>query len=409
MSPAKRDPGAAAPAPRPRKPAAATAAAAGEAPAAIVEPLAAPVVPSTTVEPIPSSDPFDGPPRRVVDRPFIWGATAALGVLLVAMLALAVFSLSGIVFSIFMAAFITVGLDPLVRWLERKGLKRGIAILIVILAILAIAITIIWVVVPVVVEQLRGFISSLPAAVERLEAEGWFDGTNEASNGVIGTVLTTIADAVKDPAFWATLGTGVVKLGLGIASAISSAFFILILTIYFIGTYDVSKEAGYRLVARSHRETFRDYSERILENVGRYLSGMVTLAFMNATFTTILLVATGIPGALLLGIIAFFITVIPLVGTVLTTIIMSIIAFIYDPTAGIIVLILMLIYMQVEAYVLTPKIMSKAVKVPGSVVLISALAGGTLGGLAGALVAIPISAAILLILKGIVMPRKELA
>jgi len=73
------------------------------------------------------------------------------------------------------------------------------------------------------------------------------------------------------------------------------------------------------------------------------------------------------------------------------------------------VLILMLIYMQVEAYVLTPKIMSKAVKVPGSVVLISALAGGTLGGLAGALVAIPISAAILLILKGIVMPRKELA
>jgi predicted PurR-regulated permease PerM len=94
---------------------------------------------------------------------------------------------------------------------------------------------------------------------------------------------------------------------------------------------------------------------------------------------------------------------------VLTTIIMSIIAFIYDPTAGIIVLILMLIYMQVEAYVLTPKIMSKAVKVPGSVVLISALAGGTLGGLAGALVAIPISAAILLILKGIVMPRKELA
>lgn len=405
MSPAKRDPGAATPAARPPKAAAAA--------AAPVDPVAAPATASVAVpdsaEPVAASDPFAGPPRRVIDRPFIWGATAALGVLLVAMLALAVFNLSGLVFSIFMAAFITVGLDPLVRWLERKGLKRGVAILIVILAILAIAVTIIWVVVPVVVDQLRGFISSLPAAIEHLEDEGWFDGTNEASNGVLGTILTTIQDAVQDPAFWAALGTGVVKLGLGIASGISSAFFILILTIYFIGTYDVSKEAAYRLVSRSHRDTFRDYSERILENVGRYLSGMVTLAFMNATFTTILLVVVGIPGALLLGIIAFFITIIPLIGTVLTTIAMSIIAFIYDPTAGLIVLIFMLIYMQVEAYILTPKVMSKAVKVPGSVVLISALAGGTLAGLAGSLVAIPVSAAILLILKGIVMPRKELS
>lgn len=391
MSPAKKDPEATAPAE-----VEAEAAEAAEVAAAAAS--------------IPASEHFEpGPPRRAVDRPFIWGATASLGVLLVAGLALAVFNLSGLVFSIFMAAFITVGLDPLVRWLERKGLKRGIAILIVILAILAIAITIIMVVVPVVIEQLQGFISSLPAAIEQLEAEGWFDGTNEASNGVLGAIFTTIADTVKDPAFWAALTGGLLKLGAGIASGISSAFFILILTIYFIGTYDVSKEAAYRLVARSHRATFRDYSERILENVGRYLSGMVTLAFMNATYTTILLVVTGIPGALLLGIIAFFITVIPLIGTVLTTIAMSIIAFIYDPTAGIIVLIFMLIYMQVEAYIFTPKVMSKAVKVPGSVVLISALAGGTLAGLAGSLVAIPVSAAILLILKGIVMPRKELS
>jgi predicted PurR-regulated permease PerM len=73
------------------------------------------------------------------------------------------------------------------------------------------------------------------------------------------------------------------------------------------------------------------------------------------------------------------------------------------------VLLVMLVYMQVEAYLFTPKVMSKAVQVPGSVVLISALAGGTLFGLAGALIAIPISAGVILIIRELVMPRKELS
>ena len=66
----------------------------------------------------------------------------------------------------------------------------------------------------------------------------------------------------------------------------------------------------------------------------------------------------------------------------------------------------MLVYMQVEAYILTPRVMSKAVQVPGSIVLIAALAGGTLAGLPGALVAIPVAAGILLIIKEVVVPAK---
>ena len=349
------------------------------------------------------------PERRLIDRPVVWGFGVALGLVLAAGLVLALVNLSGLVFSIFMAAFITVGLDPLVRMLERRGMKRGLAILLVILAIVAIAVAVILVVVPVVIEQLGQLRVSLPAAAERLAAEGWFDGTNEASNGVLGAVLSWIATTVQDPAFWAVLAGGVTQIGVGLVSGISGALFILILTIYFIGTYEPTKAALYRLVSRSHRAGFVDYAERILGNVGRYLSGMVTLAFLNATYSTIQLVAVGVPGALLIGLIAFFITIIPLIGTVLTTIALSIIAFIYSPTAGLIVLVLMLIYMQVEAYVLTPKVMSKAVKVPGSVVLISAIAGGTLFGLPGALVAIPVSAGIILIVTEVVMPRKELA
>ena len=344
---------------------------------------------------------------RATDRPVRWGFLVALGILGAVALATVLFNLSGIVFSIFMAAFITVGLDPVVRWLQGRGLSRVWAIVTVIILVVALLVTIVWLVIPVLVQQVELLVTTLPAEIEQLRSEGWFDGTNAASNGVIGTFLQWIATSIHDPAFWTAIGGGVAQIGLDIAAGISSLFFIAVLVLYFIGTYDATKEAMYRLVSRSHRATFVGYAEQILQNVGRYLSGMVLLAFMNATFSTLLLLATGVPAAFLIGIVAFFITLIPLIGTVLTTIAMSIIAFIHSPVSGLIVLILMLIYMQIEAYILTPRVMSKAVKVPGSVVLISALAGGTLFGLPGSLIAIPLSAGIILLIRGVVVPAKE--
>ena len=145
---------------------------------------------------------------------------------------------------------------------------------------------------------------------------------------------------------------------------------------------------------------------RIMQNIGRYLSGMVILAFMNATFSLIILTIAGVEFALVISVGAFFITLIPLIGTVLTTIFMTVFALFTSPQAALIVLISMLIYMQVEAYIFTPRVMSKAVQVPGSLVLISALAGGTLGGLPGALIAIPLAAGILIIIREVVVPAK---
>jgi predicted PurR-regulated permease PerM len=243
--------------------------------------------------------------------------------------------------------------------------------------------------------------------VARLRDEGWFDQMDASSNGVLGQFVSWVQSQAQNPQLWTGLGQGLLGFGLSVIDGVTTGFFIVILTIYFIASYDATKQAAYRLVSRSHRDTFVSYAERILQNFGRYLSGMVVLAFINAVYSVILLVATGVPGAFLIGIAAFFITLIPLIGTVLTTTVMSVLAFIHSPVSGVVVLVLMLIYMQVEAYILTPRVMGKAVQVPGSVVLISALAGSTLFGLPGALVAIPISAGIILIVKELVWPRKE--
>jgi len=340
---------------------------------------------------------------------FAWGYVVTLGVLAAVVTGLALYNLRSIVFSIFFAGFITVGLDPLIRWLQRRHFARGWALFTVILLVVAAIVAVIWLIVPIAVEQISSLAVSIPSQIEALQASGWFDTVDAATNGLLGQALSSINDIISDPKTWAAVGTGVVGFGAAVADAISTGIFTVILTIYFIATYDSTKEAAFRMVAKSHRATFASYTNRILENVGKYLSGMVILAFINSVFSTILLTVVGVPGAFFIGIAAFFITLIPLVGTIITTCVMTVVAFFQSPVSALIVLLVMLVYMQVEAYLFTPKVMSKAVQVPGSVVLISALAGGTLFGLAGALIAIPISAGVILIIRELVMPRKELS
>jgi predicted PurR-regulated permease PerM len=344
-------------------------------------------------------------PRRRSDlhRGYVW----ALGVLGAIATAVALAGLRGLLVSIFLAVFATVGLDPLVRLFQRRGLSRAWALTIVVALIAVLLVAVIWIVIPLVVRQVSVLAVTIPQEIEQLKASDWFAQMDQRSNGVLDAFFGWLSDALTDPAVWAAIANGLVGVGLTLASGLSSAFFMVILVLYFLGSYGSTKAAVYRLVSASHRAAFVGYSERILENVGKYLSAGVTLAFFNSVFSFMLLLVAGVPGAFVIGLAAFFITLIPLIGTVITTVAMTIIALIHSPTSAIIVLIGMLIYMQIEAYVFSPRLMGKAVKVPGSLVFISATAGGALFGLTGALVAIPISAGAVLIIREVVMPQKD--
>lgn len=343
------------------------------------------------------------------EHPVLWGFRVALGLLAAALLALVVVNLSDVLLSVFIAAFVALGLDPLIRWFERHGMSRPSAIVTVLILFIAVVVGIVWILIPPVVEQATSLITNLPGQIKGLQDSGWFEQLNETTNGIAATLATGIGDILSDPNTWATIGGGALAFGASILNAVSTGFFVVVLSIYFIATLDSSKRAIYTLVAASDRAVVVPLAEKIMQSVGKYLSGMVVLAFLNALYSTILLVLTGNPYALILGVIALFVTLIPLIGTVLTTVLMTVVSLFVSPTAALIVFIAMLIYMQVEAYILTPRVMGKAVQVPGTIVLISALAGGTLLGLLGALVAIPISAGILLILREIVIPRQAVS
>ena len=169
----------------------------------------------------------------------------------------------------------------------------------------------------------------------------------------------------------------------------------------------------------SRRPKFASIAEQIFSSVGRYVVGQVGLALVNGVLSFIFLsIATNFGAQLpaVFAFIAFLGSLIPLVGTVSAAVLIVLGQLVLSPVAvpgappiWLIVAIYYLVYMQVEAYVLSPNIMNRAVKVPGVIVVLAALVGGTLLGILGALIAIPVAAAILLIIDQVVVPKQAQA
>ena len=183
---------------------------------------------------------------------------------------------------------------------------------------------------------------------------------------------------------------------------------VLILSLYFLASLQATKRAFYSIVPRSKRAQVIDITEQITKSVGGYVNGIVILALINSVLGFVMMMIVGVPFAGLVAVGVFFLALIPLFGSVLATVLVAGVALFNSPTAAIIAAVYYLIYMQVEAYLLTPRIMNRVVSVPGALVVIGALAGGTLLGLLGALISIPVTAMILMIIKQVWVPRQEL-
>jgi predicted PurR-regulated permease PerM len=336
-------------------------------------------------------------------RGFLFG----LGAIGAGVFAVAAFSLRGVVASILTALFIAIALEPVIARLRKRGVGRPAATAVIAGLLVAVLGAVVLFGLPALQAQAVRLIETLPAQIAALPSQEWFLTLDELTGGALTASLGWFAATLADPQTWLAVSGGLLGFGASVVNGVSAGFFIFVLTLYFIATFESIKGFFYSLIAASRRPGFTEVSDRIIDSVGRYLGGMVVLALMNATYSTILLLIIGVQAAPLIGVAAFFITIIPLIGTVLTTIGITIITLITVPAATIPVLILMLIYMQVEAYVLTPKVMSKAVQVPGSVVLISAMAGASLLGLPGALIGVPVAASIALILREVVVPRRQ--
>lgn len=375
------------------------------APAASVDTVAParPASRPTVVDPIPSTRSF----WTRIDKPFSFGFLLALGGLAAFLLAMTLSNLSTVIIYVAFALFAALGLNPAVQFLERRGLKRVWSVLIVILSLIALLAAALWMIVPVLVEQITQFVKSVPAMAAEFVKSDVYLSLEAQFGDQFQNLYNDIITFITDPGNVISIGGGAVQVGTSIANGVSGIIVVLVLTLYFVAGLPTIKTAMLRLAPARDRERAHDITDQITDSVGGYVQGMVSLAFFNAMFTLIMYLILGLPFPPLMATVAFAVTLIPLVGPVLFWIIGTTIALFSDPTLALIFAAAYLVYMQFEAYVLTPRIMNKAVSVPGSLVVIGALAGGTLLGLLGALVAVPVTASILIIIKQVWIPRQD--
>nr|WP_292830701.1 AI-2E family transporter [Microbacterium sp.] len=344
-----------------------------------------------------------------VNRPFVAGFLLTLGGLAAISLGMAISSLVTVWIYIAFALFVALGLNPLVLRLERHGTKRPWAIVIVYFAFALALTAVLWLIIPTVVRQIAQFISDLPTMIGDFQRTELFGVIVDQFGDQVSVLLAEVQRFLTDPATIATLGGGVLQVGVSIGTTISGIIIIIVLSLYFLASLPQIKQAFYQLLPARSRVLAADLTEQITDSVGGYLGGMVVLAFSNAVLTFILFTVLSLPFPALLAVTAFCITIIPLVGTVLFWAIGSVVALFASPVAALVFAGIYLLYMQLEAYVLTPRVMNRAISVPGSLVVIGALIGGTLMGLLGALVAIPVTASILLLIKNVFIPKQDAA
>ncbi|MCI2958154.1 AI-2E family transporter [Agromyces atrinae] len=350
-----------------------------------------------------------------ISNAFRAGLVGTLGVGLGILILTSIASLSTILLYIGAALFLALGLDPAISWFERKGLPRWAAILIVLVVVLVLFAGVILAIIPIVADQVGQLIEQVPSIIARVTSQEWIEALQDAFpmlqvDEIIQGVIQAVTDFLQDPAKVTELAGGVLAVAVGIGSGVFGAIVVLILTLYFAASLNTMKRATYQLVPASKRARFADITEQITQSVGRYVVGQVSLAAVNGILSFIFLSIIRAPFPAVLALIAFSLSLIPLVGTLTGSVIIVLVCLIPglgSPLTALVAAIWYIVYMQVEAYVLSPRIMNRAVQVPGAVVVIAALAGGSLLSVLGALIAIPIAASILLIIKQVVIPRQN--
>lgn len=347
-------------------------------------------------------NPFGKPGRAISrDHPFVIAFVATLGVATAALLVEAVLVARQVLVLFLVAAFIAVGLDPAVRWLVRHGVRRSVSVLVIALAALGFFGGFVAAVIPPIAHQSTSLVKHAPDYVHRLDGNKTFRELDKRYH-----ITVNVEKRAKEGLSANSLG-GFVGVGKAILGIFASTLTIIILTIYFLANMPAIKAVLYRAVPRTRRARVGLLGDEILDRVGGYVLGNLATSVVAGAATFVWLIAWGIPYPVALAMFIAITDLIPLIGATIGAIGITVVALFHGIVPGVATGIYYLAYQQFENYVLQPRIMKRTVDVAPVVTIVAALLGAALLGILGALIAVPIAAAVQLILTEVVYPRQD--
>jgi predicted PurR-regulated permease PerM len=299
-----------------------------------------------------------------------------------------------------------MGLNPAVQFFERRRLSRSKSVAATVSLVIAFVGIFIWVAAPLIVDQVNALINNAPQLIADLKNNATINDLNK-NYGIIDTIQNKVQSSIKDGKFVIGAFGGVIGVGKAVISGALSTLTILVLTLYFLAALPTVTQDAYRLVPASRRPRVAKIADAIIFRVGAFVGGQITISFFASIFIFILGLVLNLPYKGALALVVFVCGLIPLVGHFIGMTIVTLIALTDRPLIAVIALASYIIYVQFENYVLTPRVMKRSLSIPGLVTIIAALIGTSLLGLVGGILAVPMAAAVLLILEEVVYPKAE--
>ncbi len=312
-------------------------------------------------------------------------------------------SIASVLLVIFVSVFSVAVLSPVVGAMERRlRWSRRLSAVVLVAATVIVLGAVVLVVTQAAIGAVRDFSDDLPRIVD------------EARHSDLGSLINSGGDSLETLEEHASeITSGVAKVSGGVADVGVSAFGLvtLVFSVMFLTLFGLIDETRLRgwvggLLYRGDRERFLQVADRIVQTTSRYMLGNLAISVVCGTVYGVTALTLDVPYPLALAVIAGILDLIPSIGATIAGIIAGLAALTVSPAAFIVFLIVMVVYQQIEDYVLQPTIIGKAARISGFTVLASVLAFGALFGLIGAVIGVPIAAGLQIIVEELTAARR---
>lgn len=354
--------------------------------------------------PAPYVEAEPGPaPLLLRHSPFKIGFFGALGAVVAIFLSQQLLSISSVLILLVMSMFLAIGLNPVVEFFMRRGLRRGLSVLLVLVVVIGVLALFVVAIAPVISDQIAQITRNAPGWLDDLQANKQVQKLDDKYD-----VIAKARDYIQNGDFGQKLFGGALGVGLRVLSAVANSLIVLVLMIYFLASLPSIKHAGYSLAPASKRPRVSELGDRIIRSTGSYVAGAFLVAVCAGLSTLIFSFIVGLGDyAFALAFVVGLFSLIPVVGAFVAGALMTLLGLTVSPTVALVALVYYVAYQQVESYFIYPRIMKKSVDIPGSVTVVAALVGGSLMGVIGALLAVPVAAALLLLHREVFLKRQD--
>ncbi len=281
--------------------------------------------------------------------------------------------------------------NPLVEWMERRGVKRIYALTVLFVALLVVTVGLIILTVPPLLEQLAQIVRDAPRHRDQLVAA-------LQQREVTAPLARAVQNAGLEQGF-ARIESGLVAYTPRIVTALGWVVTTLFLSFYLLADGKRTQGALYAVVPRDYHMRLARVLQNLETIVGGYMRGQLITSVAIGVFTFLLLTIFQVPNALSLALLAALVDVIPFIGGLLATVPAVLSALSVSVPVGVVVLIALGVYQEFENRVLIPRVYEHTLRLSPATIVLALLAGGILMGVIGALLALPIAAGLQMTLQ----------